>query len=132
MEQIQKAMKASSAKELLAMAKEDGIELTLSDAEKYYSQLHENFEMTDDDLQMVAGGKGERVPYDKNAPKAVYHLGQRIRECMFHIYGTITDMHLGYYNAAIPKTWFYTYRLDNGMVFEDRTLDLDNEVESVD
>ena len=55
-----------------------------------------------------------------------------IRECMFHIYGTITDMYLGFYNAAIPKTWFYTYRLDNGSVFEDRTLDLDNEVESVD
>ena len=126
MEQIQKAMTATSAEELLAMAKEDGIELTLSDAEKYYSQLHENFEMTDDDLQMVAGGKGERIPEDQ--PK--FYLGQRVRFCS--ILGTIIAMHKGYFNSTTPKAWLYTLQMDNGSVFTDRPLDLMNHVESVD
>ena len=131
-EQIQKAMTASKAEELLAMAKEEGIDMTLSEAEAYYSQLHQKVALSEDELGMVAGGKGERIPYDEKAPQPVYYVGQRIRERMFHISGYITDMHLGYYSAAIPKTWFYTYRLDNGSVFVDRTLDIYVEVESVD
>lgn len=124
MEQIQKAMTATSAEELLAMAKEDGIELTLTEAQEYYSELHQNYEMSDDDLQMVAGGKGE----PEYLPK--FHLGQRVRFCS--ILGTIIAMHKGYFNSTTPKAWLYTLQMDNGSVFTDRSLDLINHVESVD
>ena len=78
MEQIQKAMTANSAEELFAMAKEDGIELTLTEAEEYYSELHKNQELSDDELSAITGGKGEY-----NGIKE----GSRIaKECGFYMF----------------------------------------------
>ena len=56
MEMLQKAKAAGSVEELLTMAKESGIELTPEDAEKYYSRLHQNGAVSDEELDNVAGG----------------------------------------------------------------------------
>ena len=56
MELLQKAKTAGNAKELLAMARESGIALTPEDAEQYYSRLHQNGELSDEELDNVAGG----------------------------------------------------------------------------
>ena len=55
-ELIAKAKEAKSAQELLAMAKENGIDITMEDADVYYAQLHKTGELADDELGDVSGG----------------------------------------------------------------------------
>ena len=53
---IAKAKEAKSAEELLAMAKENDMELTEEEAKEYYDRLHASGELADDELDSVAGG----------------------------------------------------------------------------
>ena len=55
-EMILKAKQAKSAEELLALAKENGIEITEKEAVAYFEQLNRNGELADDELDNVAGG----------------------------------------------------------------------------
>lgn len=55
-EMILKAKGAKSAEELLALAKENGIEMTEESAYAYFEQLHKNGELADNELDDVAGG----------------------------------------------------------------------------
>ena len=55
-ELVAKAKEAKSAEELLAMAKENDIELTGEQAKEYYDRLHATGELSDDELDNVAGG----------------------------------------------------------------------------
>ena len=54
-EQIEKAMACETAEELMALAKEVGIELTKEESEVYLAEL-EDFELDGDVLKRVAGG----------------------------------------------------------------------------
>ena len=67
-EQLTKAKAAKSAEELLALAKENGIELTEEEAAKYFADLHKEGELSDDELDNVAGGtcysSGVTDPYE--------------------------------------------------------------------
>ena len=53
---IAKEREAKSAEELLAMAKENDIELTGEQAKEYYDRLHATGELSDDELDSVSGG----------------------------------------------------------------------------
>ena len=56
-EMIEKAKTAKSAEELLALAKENGVEMTVDEAKTYFAQLNpKSGELDDDDLDNVAGG----------------------------------------------------------------------------
>ena len=56
-EMIEKAKAAKSAEELLALAKENGVEMTADEAATYFAQLNpKSGELSDDDLDSVAGG----------------------------------------------------------------------------
>lgn len=56
-EQIEQAKRAGNAEELLALAKENGVEMTAEEASVYFTQLHpESGELPDDELENVAGG----------------------------------------------------------------------------
>lgn len=55
-ELIAKARHAESADALLSLAKENGIELSVEEAEEYFVQLHKSGELSDDELDSVAGG----------------------------------------------------------------------------
>ena len=56
-EMIEKAKAAKSAEELLALAKENGVEMTVDEAKTYFAQLNpKSGELSDDDLDNVAGG----------------------------------------------------------------------------
>ena len=57
-ELIAKAKEAKSAEELLSLARENNIELTEEQAKECYDRLHSSGELTDDDLEKVAGGVG--------------------------------------------------------------------------
>jgi hypothetical protein len=64
-ELIAKAKEAKSAEQLLALAKENGVELTSEEANTYFEQLNANVALSDDDLDAVSGGsdcpKGEET-----------------------------------------------------------------------
>ncbi len=55
-EQISKAKECKSAEELLALAKENGIEMTAEEAEAKFAQLNNEGELSDDELSGAAGG----------------------------------------------------------------------------
>ena len=56
-EMIEKAKTAKSAEELLALAKDNGVEMTEDEAKTYFAQLNpKSGELDDDDLDAVAGG----------------------------------------------------------------------------
>ena len=58
-EMIEKAKAAKSAEELLALAKENNVEMTADEAKTYFAQLNpKSGELDDDDLDAVAGGAG--------------------------------------------------------------------------
>ena len=56
-ELLAKAKNAKTPEELIALAKENGMEMTEESAEAYYNLLHpQNGEVSDDELDNVAGG----------------------------------------------------------------------------
>ena len=56
-EMIEKAKAAKNAEELLALAKENGVEMTADEAKTYFVQMGpKSGELDDDDLDNVAGG----------------------------------------------------------------------------
>lgn len=56
-ELIAKAKKAATVEELLALAKENQVELSEEDAKMYFELLHpKTSELSDDELDNVAGG----------------------------------------------------------------------------
>ena len=71
-EMIRKARTAASAEELLAMAKAEGIELAAEEAGRYFEFLHSSKELSDEELEQVAGGKGD----DSNIYKYCKYCGQ--------------------------------------------------------
>ena len=73
-EQIAKAKAAKSAEELIALAKENGLELTEEEAKNYFEQWHKEGEIADDELENVSGGCGDD---DSNEPS--FKSGDRVR-----------------------------------------------------
>ena len=59
-ELIAKAKLAKSAEELIALAKENGAQLTAEEANTYFDELNKSGEISDDELDGVSGGCGER------------------------------------------------------------------------
>ena len=66
-EQLIKARSAKSAEELLAMAKEAGIEMTADEAAKYFAELNKHGELNETELAAVAGGSKDPQEYDVKA-----------------------------------------------------------------
>ncbi len=64
-EQLTKAKQAKSADELLALAKENGMELTEEEAAKYFAELNKEGEIADEELDNVSGGCGKEVEKKK-------------------------------------------------------------------
>lgn len=75
--QLEKAKAAKAAEELLALAKENGIELTDEDAAKYFAELHKEGALADDELDNVAGGG---CGGDSSTPKAKFSKGTYVQD----------------------------------------------------
>ena len=70
---IAKAKAAKTVGELMALAKENGTELTEESAKAYFEQLHpKTGELSDEELDNVAGGCSPSAP-----PK--YHVGDYVK-----------------------------------------------------
>lgn len=55
-EVLKKVKGATSVEEVLAIAREDGMELSVENAEKIYNHVNQNRELSDDELERVVGG----------------------------------------------------------------------------
>ena len=55
---------AKSAEDLVALAKENGIEMTAEEAAKYFADFHKEGELSDEELSNVAGGGCGEDPHD--------------------------------------------------------------------
>ena len=55
-EMIKKAKSAKSAEELAEIAKAEDVELTAEEAEMHFAELHKHGELSDEELDNVAGG----------------------------------------------------------------------------
>ena len=71
-ELLDKAKTAKTAEELIEMAKAENIELTEEEAAKALAELHKAGELSDEELDNVAGGCSPSAP-----PK--YHVGDYVK-----------------------------------------------------
>ena len=72
-EQLEKAKQTKSVEELLALAKENGVELTEEEAESFIARWHKEGELADDELNNVSGGCG-----GSSDPDPLYKKGQHL------------------------------------------------------
>ena len=73
-ELIEKAKTAKTAEELLEMAKAENVELTAEQAAKAFEELNKNGELSDEDLDNVAGGCGD----SETTGKRKFNVGDRV------------------------------------------------------
>ena len=66
-EQIIKAKSAKTAEELLRVAKAENVELTEEQAKTYFTELTRQCELSDDELNAVAGGSKSPQEYNVQA-----------------------------------------------------------------
>ncbi len=56
---LEKASNADSAEDILALAEENGFELSKEKAEEYFERLNNSGELSDEELDNVSGGCGD-------------------------------------------------------------------------
>lgn len=106
-EMLEKAKTAKSAEELLAMAKAENIELTEAQAAKAFAELSKNGELSDEELDNVAGGGcGGRTP-KFSVNDRVSHKGSDGKE----VYGTVV-------RVGEEKYYYVYYVVDDGETTE--------------
>ena len=71
-ELLEKAKTAKTAEELIEMAKEENIELTVEQAAKALAELNKSGELSDEELDNVSGGCSPSAP-------AKYHVGDYVK-----------------------------------------------------
>lgn len=108
-EMITKAQLAKSVEELMALAQGEGIELSEQNAQTYFNFLNSNGELSESELDFVAGGKGE--PSGPPAPK--FRVGQQFR--IFYAttgtiaHGVITGIDFTCYSPQSGYKYFVQY-----------------------
>ena len=105
-ELLEKAKAAKSAEELLALAKNEGIELTAEQAAKAFAELNKTGELSDEELDNVSGGcKGRTPKFSVN--DRVSHKGSDGKE----VYGTVVRI-------GQEKYYYVYYVVDDGETTE--------------
>ena len=99
-ELLEKAKTAKTAKELLEMAKAENIELTEEQAAKAFAELNKTGELSDEELDNVAGGgcgnppkfhRNDRVSHKGSDGKAVYGTVVNILPGLDYVYHVFDD-----------------------------------------
>ena len=112
-ELLEKAKQAKTAEELIEMAKEENIELTVEQATKALAKMNKNSELSDEELDNVAGGGGgrppkfsrnDRVSHKGSDGKAVYGTVVNILPGLDYVYSVVDDgetRHQDYYESEL-------------------------------
>ena len=97
-EMLEKAKTAKSAEELLAMAKAENIELTEKQAAKAFAEFNKTGELSDEELDNVAGGCGGR-DYEPSGETPKFHVGDRL--AMVHpVIGRYIEVRVTYVSSV--------------------------------
>ena len=112
-ELIEKAKTAKSAEELLEMAKAENIELTEEEAAQAFAKMNKNGELSDEELDNVAGGcEGGASPQKFSVNDRVSHRGSDGKV----VYGTVVRRGS---LLRSPTEYFYIYYVvDDGETTE--------------
>ena len=105
-ELLEKAKTVKTAEELLALAKNEGIELTAEQAAKVFAELNKTGELSDEELDNVTGGCGGRTP-KFSVNDRVSHKGSDGKE----VYGTVVRI-------GQEKYYYVYYVVDDGETTE--------------
>ena len=114
-EMIEKAKAAKTAAELLALAKDNGVEMTADEAATYFAQLSpKSGEISDDELDSVAGGacQSKEKPFEK---KVRVTSGQTCK-CGTNI-GILKPYGQYAFDYVLCEPCDYVIGFDNGMNF---------------
>ena len=99
-EMIEKAKVTKNAEELLELAKANNVEMTADEAATYFAQLNpKSGELSDDDLDNVAGGLGGCFSFGNSIRKGAKVRvlnGQKCRKC---------GSDIGYYQSGAGATY---------------------------
>ena len=118
-ELLEKAKTAKTAEELLELAKAEKVELTEEEAAKAFEELNKNGELSDEELDNVAGGKSPRdgnlfgseakVTYKYSIGDIVNaKLGMGTVTCKIVAQGTDS----GVFTRARNRTYYATYQVE--------------------
>ncbi len=114
-ELIAKAKQAKTPEELLALAKESGIELTKEKADEYFKQLSTSSgEIADEELENISGGCGGG--YVAGRPHPQFTVG----ESVLYICGWLPRGDRITASAKVLKRsyendgWYYTLKIHDG------------------
>ena len=105
-ELLEKAKTAKTAEELIEMAKAENIELSAEQSAKAFAELNKSGELSDEELDNVAGGGGGKPPkFSRN--DRVSHKGSDGKE----VYGTVVRI-------GQEKYYYVYYVVDDGETTE--------------
>lgn len=114
-ELLEKAKTAKTAEELLELAKAENIELTEEQAKEYFATIHASGELSDEELDNVAGGCG--------GPDYKYDIGDSVL-----IYGMRFSYHVLWRYRSYPAGIIF-YNCANSYFPEDEILVRESAIE---
>ena len=112
---MEKAKTAKTAEELLELAKAENIELTEEQAKEYFATIHASGELSDEELDNVAGGCG--------GPDYKYDIGDSVL-----IYGMRFSYHVLWRYRSYPAGIIF-YNCANSYFPEDEILVRESAIE---
>ena len=113
-ELVAKAKEAKTSEELMALAKEAGIELTEESAALAFEQLNsKTSELSDSELDNVSGGCGGG--YDAGRPKPRFAVG----ETVLYIHSWLGATRITATGKVVKRSyengaWYYTLKIHDG------------------
>lgn len=109
-ELLEKAKTAKSAEELLAMAKAEKVELTEEEAAKAFAELHKMGELSDAELDNVAGGCAG--PY-QSGDTPLFNSGDRVKYRKKIRYANCGNFGFNEYEDRVDT--IFDYRKEDGV-----------------
>ena len=119
-ELLEKAKTAKTAEELLAMAKAEKIELTEEEAAKVFAELHKMGELSDEELDNVAGGCAG--PY-QSGDTPLFNSGDRVKYRKKIRYANCGDFGFNEYEDRVDTIFDYC-KEDGVFIYRMRCGDL--------
>ena len=126
-ELIEKAKTAKTAEELLAMAKEENVELTEEQSAKAFAELNKTGELSDEELDNVAGGCAG--PY-QSGDTPLFNSGDRVKYRKKIRYANCGDFGFNEYEDRVDTIFDYC-KEDGVFIYRMRCGDLIKEYDVI-
>ena len=124
---IEKAKTAKTAEELLAMAKEESIEMSAEQAAKAFAELNKTGELSDEELDNVAGGCAG--PY-QSGDTPLFNSGDRVKYRKKIRYANCGDFGFNEYENRVDTIFDYC-KEDGVFIYRMRCGDLIKEYDVI-